>query len=176
MGPFLIMASQPTGGLGCPFQAPLISALKHLNIPVRIHPYHPLLKHKPSSVFCKNLFLKDRKGQFYLVITREENCVNLKQLKTDLGACRNFSFASTDELFYHLGVLPGAVTPFALLGNHDKENIRLVIDQSLRGEEELNFHPLTPNQTCLISFEHLVKFITVGCDHEMEFLNLPVSE
>jgi hypothetical protein len=45
-----------------------------------------------KTVYCKNIFLKDRKGKFYYIICHEDNNVNLRQLKYKLHAHRNRAF------------------------------------------------------------------------------------
>src|SRR5262249_50103933 len=65
---------------------------------------------------CKSLFLKDKKGGFWLAVTLEERRLDLKKLAERLGAPR-FSFGAPADLERLLGVTPGSVTPFALL-NH----------------------------------------------------------
>ena len=60
---------------------------------------------------CKSLFLKDKKGRFWLVVADEDRPINLKRLAKQLGA-GNLSFAKPEALRAHLGVEPGSVTPF----------------------------------------------------------------
>ena len=58
----------------------------------------------------KNLFLKDKKGRFFLVSCREDANVDLKRLHERLGASGRLSFGSAEQLMDKLGVEPGAVT------------------------------------------------------------------
>lgn len=116
-------------------------------------------RHGMKGVFCKNLFLKDRKGVFYLVICEEDCQVDLKWLKHHLKAARNFSFARGDELISKLDVDPGCVSPFALI-NDAECTIKVIIDINLQlCNDLLNFHPLNPKETSLISFDNLMKFL-----------------
>ena len=70
---------------------------------------------------CKNLFLKDKKGALFLVVTLENRNLKLNQLGRPLGAAR-LSFASPDLLWEVLGVRPGSVTPFALINDQPPDN------------------------------------------------------
>src|SRR5438270_7909601 len=63
---------------------------------------------------CKSLFLKDKKGGLWLVVALEERQIDLKRLAARLGAPR-FSFGSSEVLRETLAVMPGSVTPFALV-------------------------------------------------------------
>src|SRR5882762_3391009 len=60
---------------------------------------------------CKTLFLKDKKGGFWLAVMLEERRVDLRKLAAQLAAPR-FSFGNAADLFDLLGVRPGSVTPF----------------------------------------------------------------
>src|ERR1700750_2796439 len=60
----------------------------------------------------KNLFLKDKKDQVFLVVAPEEGRIDLKSLHRLLGAAGRFSFGSADLMRELLGVEPGAVTAF----------------------------------------------------------------
>ena len=148
-------------------------ALQELGIAMETLPYldRPL-RNGMIGVFCKNLFLKDRKGQFYLVICPEDKDVNLKSLKVQLGAHRNFSFGSALDLMGKLGVGPGAVTPLGLIFDTGS-SIKVVIDQSLAADPTLlmNFHPLTPDETTLLTFENLETFVK-HTGHSLHVLDL----
>lgn len=110
-----------------------------------------------KTVYCKNLFLKDRKGTFYYFICREDNNVNLRQLKYKLHAHRNFSFASPQEVLEQLNVAPGCITPFAFLTGSVSEEIKIAISRDLLFEKNLNFHPLHEDFATRISFGLLLK-------------------
>jgi Ala-tRNA(Pro) deacylase len=110
-----------------------------------------------KTVYCKNLFLKDRKGKFYYVICHEDNTVNLRQLKYKLHAHRSFSFASAEEVYQHLHVEPGCITPFVFLSEAVSKDIVVAISRELMFEKHLNFHPLHAECTTRISFGHLLK-------------------
>jgi Ala-tRNA(Pro) deacylase len=62
----------------------------------------------------KNLFLKDKKDCMWLVTAEEDRPIDLKALGTALGASGRVSFGSPERLMRHVGVIPGAVTPFGL--------------------------------------------------------------
>lgn len=122
------------------------------------------------GTFCKNLFLKDRKGQFYLIICEEDTQVNLKTLKRKLNAYRNFSFGATEDVKLILKQIPGAVSPFAMLWEETRD-VRVIMSKNLVGEKYLNFHPLDPSYTTKISFEDLSKFLSFH-NHKLEVLDL----
>src|ERR1700753_587995 len=65
----------------------------------------------------KNLFLRDKKGAFYLVVAQEDAAIALKDLHRRLGASGRFSFGSAEAMGELLGVVPGSVTPFAAIND-----------------------------------------------------------
>ncbi|TCS64829.1 prolyl-tRNA synthetase associated domain-containing protein [Varunaivibrio sulfuroxidans] len=106
---------------------------------------------------CKNLFLKDKKGALWLVVTLEDRPVNLKGLKGRIDSA-HLSFAKPDLLLDALGVAPGSVTPLALI-NDSTHRVRLVLDKEmLERHDRLNFHPLTNTRTTTIDTSDLLDF------------------
>ena len=77
------------------------------------------LRGKIEGSHSKNLFLKNKKNQFFLFSCIENTHINLKKISKSL-TLGNISFANEDYLSLYLGVKPGAVTPFGLL--NDIEN------------------------------------------------------
>ena len=75
-----------------------------------------LLREKQSGAHIKNLFLKNKKGAMWLLTCQEDRAIDLKALGDFLGAGR-LSFGSPERLLTYLGVLPGAVTPLAVIND-----------------------------------------------------------
>src|SRR6202007_1032297 len=89
----------------------------------------------------KNLFLRDKKYEIYLVVALEDADIELKGLHRQLGASGRFSFGSSDLLREVLGVEPGAVTPFGAI-NDAQERVTVVLDTAMMEHATLNYHPL----------------------------------
>jgi len=106
---------------------------------------------------AKNLFLKDRKGGFWLVVAEEEVRVDLTALEKHLGAPR-LSFAAAEAMVEVLGVTPGSVTPFSLI-NESARDVRLVLDTGLMGFDPLHFHPLRNDRTTVIGRADFQRFL-----------------
>ncbi len=108
----------------------------------------------------KNLFLKDKKGRFWLVVTLEDRAVDLKALRHIIGAAP-LSFGKPEALLDVLGITPGSVTPFAAI--NDKEGrVTVVLDADMLAAEPLNFHPLVNTATTRISAAGLLAFLRAG--------------
>ena len=127
-------------------------------------------KDTTETVYCKNLFLKDRKGTFYMIVCHEDTDVDLKYLKRVLNAHRNFSFANYTDVLNILNT-DGFVTPFCLMFPSTRK-VKVVFEESLRSETSLNFHPLHSDLTSRVSFHDLTKFLTYW---EKEYALLPMN-
>jgi Ala-tRNA(Pro) deacylase len=105
----------------------------------------------------KNLFLKDAKGQLWLISALGETKIDLKALPARIGSAR-LSFGSEERLFNALGVRPGSVTAFALINDPD-HRVRFVADAALMAADPVNFHPLSNDATTAISQADFRKFL-----------------
>ena len=112
---------------------------------------------KIPGTSCKNLFLKDKTGQFWLVVMPAEKRADLKGIAQRIGAAKLY-FAKSGEMLEVLGLTPGAVTPFALL-NDTGRKIRVVLDQEMLECEYVNYHPLHNAASTTLRAKDLVKFI-----------------
>ncbi|WP_416878896.1 prolyl-tRNA synthetase associated domain-containing protein [Litorimonas sp.] len=104
----------------------------------------------------KNLFLKDKAGQFVLVCALTSTTVRLNKLHRELGTKR-LSFGSEKALYELLRVRPGSVTLFSLI--HDSERqVRLVLDKALFEPETVWFHPLRNTASTAIASQDILTF------------------
>ena len=106
----------------------------------------------------KNLFLRDKKYELYLVVALEDADIELKDLHRRLGASGRFSFGSSNLLREVLGVEPGAVTPFGAI-NDTQGRVTVVLDTPMMEHETLNYHPLVNTMTTSIKRGDLLKFL-----------------
>jgi len=110
----------------------------------------------------KNLFLRNKKGVMWLVVALESRPVDLKRVAERLGH-RSFSFASERRLATHLGVIPGAVTLFAVVNDIERE-VSVALDEGLRDFDEWNFHPLVNSMTTTVRAADMLRFLE-AVDH-----------
>lgn len=124
----------------------------------------------------KNLFLKDKKGRFFLVSALKDTRIDLKRLHETLGASGRVSFGSEEQLMRLLGVKPGSVTALAVVNDHGGEGgsgeVTMVLDEGFMAFERVNFHPLVNTMTLGFSREDLFAFLA-ACGHEPRVLALP---
>jgi len=122
---------------------------------------------------CKNLFLRDRKSRMWLVVCREDLRIDLKALGPKIGADR-LSFGSADRLMRVLGVIPGAVSPLALINDTDHQ-VTVILDKAMLALTPLNYHPISNEMTTAIAPEDLMVFIR-SCGHEPMLVDLGLGD
>ncbi len=109
------------------------------------------------GLHCKNLFLKARDGQLFLVLMPADKRAMLGLLEKRLG-CARLSFGKPDLLLDVMGLTPGSVTPFGLL-NDIGRRLSVVVDIDLHAAETVNFHPLRNDASTTLSSAGLMIFI-----------------
>ena len=113
--------------------------------------------HLPGG-HTKNLFIEDKAGGLWLVTCLDAQPVKVNALARLLEAPR-FSFGKPERLMKTLGVLPGSVTPLALI-NDTERRVRPVLDTKLLAHELVNCHPLTNEATTTLKAADLIRFMT----------------
>ena len=106
----------------------------------------------------KNLFVKDKKDQYFLLTVEENAVVDLKQVHTIIGASGRVSFGKPEKLMEYLGVIPGAVTAFGAI-NDTGNNVTFVLDADLMHDDIINCHPLSNDATTSIGSADLIRFM-----------------
>jgi len=121
------------------------------------------------GTFTKNLFLRDKKGAMWLVVCLESRAVDLRVLAGRIGA-KHLSSGSPERLMRHLGVIPGAVSPFAVINDADRA-VRVVIERDVLARDPINLHPLDNAKTTAIAAADLLRFLEAE-GHPPELLDL----
>ena len=106
---------------------------------------------------AKNLFVRDDKKQhYYLITVQGDKRVDLKSFRKMHGL-RSLSFASAEELYELLGLIPGAVTPLGLL-NDDGRRVQLFLDAAFK-EGLIGAHPNDNTATVWMKTADLVRIL-----------------
>ena len=146
----------------------LYQILQDKNIPYQLfhHPHvdtvEQALEHTNTlkGFHIKNLFVRDKKRNFYLFTFEFQEIVDLKEIAKTVEAKGNLSFASPDYLYQILGVRPGSVTPFGMLNDKDKK-VRFYLDKNAPMDEGLiNPHPLRNDCTLQMMGKDLIRLLT----------------
>ena len=147
-------------------EAELFAFLAELGVAVSTKRHPPLytvadsqaLRGEIAGGHTKNLFLKDKKDNFFLVTVGEDAVVDLKQIHQLIGAASRVSFGKPEMLMELLGVSPGAVTVFGVI-NDTANRVKLVLDEHLMAHAVINAHPLTNEATTSIASADLIRFV-----------------
>jgi len=129
------------------------------------------LKSSMPGAHTKNLFLKDKKGALTLVSALADTRVDLVGLGKVIGAKGRLSFGRPDLMVQTLGVIPGAVTPFALINNSARALAHVVFDAALMVCDPIWFHPLENTASTAIAADDLLKFAE-NCGFKPHILDL----
>jgi Ala-tRNA(Pro) deacylase len=119
----------------------------------------------------KNLFLRNKKEEMWLVVALEDRAIDLKRLGDVLAAGR-LSFGSADRLKRYLGVEPGSVTPLSLV-NDEAHAVRLVLDRGVADGGPVNAHPLVNTMTTALTPADLLRFFE-ATGHMPRWLDFPL--
>lgn len=114
------------------------------------------IKNSIDGVGVKNLFLKDNKGKFYVLIMPDLKRADLKTTRKFLGVS-NLSFGSEDELMEVLGLIKGSVTPLGIINDKDNKVV-ILIDKDLVGLKLL-VHPNVNTSTVSLEYNDFIKFV-----------------
>lgn len=159
-------------------RAALFEKLEQMGIVTRTVEHPPLytiaesaeLEKQLPGGHTKNLFLKDAKGNLYLVVALASSEVDLKTLPKTINSHR-LSFGRAELLMEVLGVPPGSVTAFSVINDRELR-VNVVMDAALLVHDTINCHPLENTATTNIARDDLLKFVrATGHEPRVAHLN-----
>lgn len=140
------------------------------------HPEAPTIEiarqhwQKDGSKHCKNLFFRNHKGnRHYLVVLDCERDLDIHDLEKRLHQGK-LSFASPQRMEKYLGLQPGSVSPFGLI-NDTENHVHLFLDENLKNEQSLSFHPNDNRATVVISNGEFMRYLSL-VGNAYEFIEL----
>ena len=83
----------------------------------------------------KNLYLRDKRKNNILLVAHQDTIIDLKMVSEKIKMGR-LSFGSKERLMENLGVLPGAISPFAMI-NGVKKNVTIFLDRNLKSYKKI---------------------------------------
>ena len=111
------------------------------------------------GMHVKNLFLRDKKKNFFLLTAYHDTDIDLKNLRKIIGASGNLSFASADMLWEQLKIRPGSVNPLVLMHLAQDCQIRFFLDVVLTKADSVNLHPMRNDKSITLASDDLLKFL-----------------
>jgi Ala-tRNA(Pro) deacylase len=145
----------------------VLDRLTAMNIPFVLH-HHPAVftveesekfEHDIPGLHCRNLFLRDRKKNNFLVCLPNAVAVDMKKLPPLIGA---------DRLSF------GSVCPFSIM-NDTGNQVKICLETSMMAAELVNFHPLINTMTIGLKPSDVVKFIE-SCGHKPYMVDLSTAK
>ena len=122
-----------------------------------------------KGTHCRNLFLRDKKKQNFLLCLPNDVQVDMKRLAPVIGAGR-LSFGSAERLWENLGVRPGSVCPFSVINDAD-QNVKIILDKGMMAAEFVNYHPLLNTMTVTLTPDALMIFLK-DCGRTPDIIDL----
>lgn len=107
----------------------------------------------------KNMFLKDKKDQLWLVTCMEYRKIRIRDLEKQIGTAKA-SFGKPELLWERLGIRPGAISPFGLI-NDPEHKVRVVLDQQMLESDPINAHPLHNEATTTVNRADFRRFFEI---------------
>ena len=145
--------------------ADVFAAFDSMGIEHETHVHEPLytveeaktVKYGLVGAHTKNLFLRNKKGRMFLLVIEQDRRVNLKGLRDQLNLTGGqLAFASTERLAKFLGVVPGSVSPLAVINDHSGA-VTVYIEKSLLDHENIYLHPCRNTHSTCIKTSDLIK-------------------
>lgn len=156
----------------------LFAFFDELGIAYKNHEHAPVftvaesqsLRDEMPGGHTKNLFVKDKKGRYFLLTVGEDAIIDLKSIHQTIGAQGRVSFGKPEALMELLGVIPGAVTALGVI-NDTQNQVTLIFDEDLIAHDIINCHPLRNDATTAIASADLRRFVE-ATGHAYQVLKL----
>ena len=115
-----------------------------------------LICHIQSGALKIYLFATIKNRNYYLITMKGNKRVDLKAFRRQRGL-RALSFASAEELFDIMKLIPGAVTPLGIL-NDAEHRVQVFMDVEFVGNK-IGVHPNDNTATVWMQADDLMKII-----------------
>ena len=129
------------------------------------------LKASMPGGHSKNLFLKDKKDRLFLAVAHCDTPVDIVGYGRAAGSKGRLSFGRPELMTATLGVIPGAVTPFALINPNSHALTEVAVDTALLSWPTVWFHPLENTASTAVRPDGLLAFIR-ACGFEPRLIDL----
>ena len=124
-----------------------------------------------DAAICKNLFLCNRqKTAFYLLMLPADKQFQTSQVSHAVNSSR-LSFGGPQEMEELLGLTPGSVSVLGLM-NDVKNQVQLLMDESLLAEPMIGCHPCMNTTSLRLSMKDLLDKVLKEVHHDPLFLKL----
>lgn len=161
------------------FDPTLLSFLQKHSIAFDYYEHRPIftveegedIKHTIPGMHTKNLFLTDKRDQYFLVCIESSKRLAINMFRKLIGV-KDLSFGTPEEMMEVLGLTPGSVSLFGLcptpnpspssLGRSSGEGkvkLNLYLDKDLWEAEKVGWHPNRNDATIVLLHDQIEKFL-----------------
>ncbi len=120
---------------------------------------------------CKNLFLCNRqKTSFYLLLMPSDKPFKTKELSKQINSAR-LSFAEASDMERLLNIKPGSVSVMGLMNDSENE-VTLLIDKDLLGDEFIGCHPCVNTSSLKIKTSDILEKFLPFTHHDYTVVEL----
>jgi Ala-tRNA(Pro) deacylase len=121
------------------------------------------IKHNIPWTHTKNLFLTDKKWWFYLVSIAAHKRFPINAFRKAVGV-KECSFASAEQLYEKLHLIPGSVSLFWLI--YDRAaTVHVYLDHDLRNASHVGRHPNRNDATIVLEAGMIKSFLHCTAHH-----------
>ena len=146
------------------FDPTLLSFLQQYMIVFDYYEHRPIftveewedIKPTIPGIHTKNLFLTDKRGQYFLVCVESSKRLPINQFRKLIWV-KDLSFATPEEMKKILNLTSGSVSLFGLI--QQPTNLYLYLDEDLRVSKKVWRHPNRNDATIMIDHKNLEKFL-----------------
>lgn len=148
----------------------------HIRIQTKDHPLAETMEDlvqvekELGTLIPKNLFLTPRnQSAFYLCLVRPDCMFKTSDISKQIRSSR-LSFGSPEKMAQLLNTHPGAVSPMGLMFESAKD-VRLLVDERLKDEKYLGFHPNDNTKTLSMSGEDFFQIFVPSTGHDIQWVH-----
>jgi Ala-tRNA(Pro) deacylase len=158
-------------------QTSLLQFFQEHQIDYQLHEHPPLVTCKDSELLnlnipgadTKHLFVINKTGQYFLIMTTHEKRLDLAKMKELLGG--RVEFGSSEKLKELLNIYRGAVSLLAII-NDRANQVRIIADEELANVDSLQQHPLDNCATVVLKREDFLRYFSL-IERQIEWQKLP---
>ena len=125
----------------------------------------PHLGHREAVITALDMLNPD------LLLIPGDKPFKTKYLSKQINSSR-LSFGSAEKMMELLNIAPGSVSVFGLMNDKEKA-VNLLIDEDLKNDEYIGFHPCKNTSTLKIRYDDLLERFLPGINRTFQYVELP---
>lgn len=120
---------------------------------------------------CKNLFLANKQGQYFLLVMKGDKRFKAKDVSRQLG-CGHLSFASAEEMMAMLHAEQGAASILGIIFDV-KQQVQVLMDKDVLASEYMACHPCVNTCTLKLKTQDVISILLPAAQHDFLQVDIP---